>query len=61
MTLSPTVIRANSSRIWDIGDVEYPLIQRFLDDLPMNQLSQIESTSPVRLALLCGRIKQALI
>ena len=44
------MIRANSSRIWDVGEMEYPLIRTFLDELPMDQLSEVESSSPVRAA-----------
>lgn len=42
-----TVIKANSSRIWDIGDMEYALIADFLNELPVDQLAEIESVSPV--------------
>ncbi|WVQ78858.1 hypothetical protein IAT38_000949 [Cryptococcus sp. DSM 104549] len=40
------VIKANSLRIWDIGDVEYSLVKSFIDELPMNQLIEIENNSP---------------
>ncbi|KAK8861664.1 hypothetical protein IAR55_002487 [Kwoniella newhampshirensis] len=41
-----TVIKANSARIWDTGDLEYSLIKPFIDDLPMEQLVEIEANSP---------------
>jgi elongin-A len=41
------VIRRNRARIWDIGDLEYGLIKPFLDELPIEQLVEIEDNSPV--------------
>lgn len=41
------VIKANSTRIWDVGDMEYTIIAEFLDELPMEQLAEIEVASPV--------------
>lgn len=43
-----TVIRECSARIWDVGDMEYPMIKPFLDNLPRDQLAEIELASPVR-------------
>nr|ODN90320.1 elongin-A [Cryptococcus depauperatus CBS 7855] len=40
------VIQANSSRIWNIGDLEYSLVKPFIDELPFDQLVEIESNSP---------------
>nr|XP_031858448.1 uncharacterized protein CI109_006093 [Kwoniella shandongensis]KAA5525520.1 hypothetical protein CI109_006093 [Kwoniella shandongensis] len=45
-SLCMTVIKANSPRIWDIGDLEYSLIKPFVDELPMEQLVEIEANSP---------------
>jgi hypothetical protein len=45
----PRVVRYNAARIWDIGDMEYPIIRPFLDELPRDQLEEIERNSPVRL------------
>lgn len=41
------VIKQNSTRIWDIGDLEYRVIADFLHELPMEQLAEIEGMSPV--------------
>jgi hypothetical protein len=46
-----TVIRQNATRIWDIGDLEYRVIADFLHELPMEQLAEVESLSPVRLVI----------
>jgi hypothetical protein len=43
------VVRANAARIWDIGDAEYPLVADFVNELPMDQLAEIEVNSPVSL------------
>ncbi|OCF31621.1 hypothetical protein I316_06626 [Kwoniella heveanensis BCC8398] len=40
------VLKTYSSRIEDIGDLEYAIVKPFIDDLPMEQLSAIESASP---------------
>nr|XP_019001808.1 uncharacterized protein I203_05515 [Kwoniella mangroviensis CBS 8507]OCF65269.1 hypothetical protein I203_05515 [Kwoniella mangroviensis CBS 8507] len=40
------VIKTNSARIWDIGDLEYPLIKPLIDEVPIEQLQEIESNSP---------------
>ncbi|WWC88069.1 uncharacterized protein L201_002973 [Kwoniella dendrophila CBS 6074] len=40
------VVRMNSSRIWDIGDLEYPLIKPLIDDMPIEQLLEVEANSP---------------
>ncbi|WVQ93500.1 hypothetical protein IAU59_000574 [Kwoniella sp. CBS 9459] len=40
------VIKTYSARIEDIGDLEYPIIKPFIDDLPMEQLSNIEAACP---------------
>ncbi|WRT65788.1 uncharacterized protein IL334_002737 [Kwoniella shivajii] len=45
-SLSISVIKSNSERIWDIGDLEYPLIKPLIDDLPVIQLQEIELHSP---------------
>lgn len=47
-----TVIKQNSTRIWDIGDLEYRVIADFLHELPMEQLAEIEGSSPVRIITL---------
>lgn len=41
------MVRANAARIWDIGDAEYPLVADFVNELPMDQLAEIELNSPV--------------
>lgn len=41
------MIKQNSARIWDIGDLEYRVIADFLHELPMEQLTEIEGMSPV--------------
>ncbi|EAL17845.1 hypothetical protein CNBL1070 [Cryptococcus deneoformans B-3501A] len=40
------VVQANSGRIWDIGDLEYSLVKPFIDEVPMEQLAEIEANSP---------------
>ncbi|WWC96874.1 hypothetical protein V866_003749 [Kwoniella sp. B9012] len=40
------VIKTHSARIWDIGDLEYPLIKPLIDEVPIEQLQEIESNSP---------------
>lgn len=45
---SVQVVQANSGRIWDIGDLEYSLVKPFIDEVPMEQLAEIEANSPVR-------------
>jgi hypothetical protein len=44
------VVKLNASRIWDIGDMEYPVISSFLNDLPQDQLTEIESNSEVSMS-----------
>ncbi|ORY29818.1 RNA polymerase II transcription factor SIII subunit A-domain-containing protein [Naematelia encephala] len=44
-TFCMSVIKANSSRIYDIGDLEYHVVRGFIDHLPMEQLSEVESNS----------------
>ncbi|WVQ77403.1 hypothetical protein IAR50_007088 [Cryptococcus sp. DSM 104548] len=44
--VSMNVIQQNSSAIWDIGDMEYPVLRPFLDELPAEQLAEIERNSP---------------
>lgn len=39
------MILANSARIWDIGGLEYPLCAELLDQLPREQLAEIETQS----------------
>lgn len=46
------MIKQNSTRIWDIGDLEYRVIAEFLHELPMEQLAEIEGASPVRITAL---------
>ncbi|OXM75733.1 elongin-A [Cryptococcus neoformans Bt63] len=41
-----SVVQANSGRIWDIGDLEYSLVKPFIDEVPMEQLAEIEANSP---------------
>lgn len=41
------VIRQNSTRIWDIGDLEYRVIADFINELPLEQLTEVEANSPV--------------
>lgn len=43
------VIRQNAPRIWDIGDLEYRVVADFVNELPMDQLTEVEANSPVRL------------
>ncbi|WWC60410.1 uncharacterized protein I303_102982 [Kwoniella dejecticola CBS 10117] len=45
-TLCIGVVKTNSARIWDIGDLEYPLIKPLLDDMPIEQLQEVETNSP---------------
>ncbi|WVW80255.1 hypothetical protein I302_102233 [Kwoniella bestiolae CBS 10118] len=40
------VVKSNSARIWDIGDLEYPLIKSLVDEMPIEQLQEVESNSP---------------
>ncbi|WWC68559.1 uncharacterized protein I206_102488 [Kwoniella pini CBS 10737] len=44
--LCMSVVKASSARIWDIGDLEYPLIKPLLDDMPIEQLQEVETNSP---------------
>ncbi|KAK4688386.1 elongin-A, partial [Tremellales sp. Uapishka_1] len=44
-SLCMRVIRANGPRIWDVGDLEYAMIAEFLNELPMEQLREVEDQS----------------
>ncbi|WVR09753.1 hypothetical protein IAU60_006829 [Kwoniella sp. DSM 27419] len=46
VSMGAPVVRANAARIWDVGDMEYQLIKPFVDDLPVEQLAEIEAASP---------------
>lgn len=35
-------------RIWDIGDMEYSVVAPFLNEVPQEQLVELEESSPVR-------------
>jgi hypothetical protein len=41
------VCKANSPKIYDVGDTEYPLIAELVDTMPMEQLMEVEDASPV--------------
>ncbi|WVO24296.1 uncharacterized protein IAS62_005660 [Cryptococcus decagattii] len=45
-SITMSVVQANSGRIWDIGDLEYSLVKPFIDEVPMEQLAEIEANSP---------------
>lgn len=45
-----TVIKYNAPRIWDVGEMEYRLVAFMVNELPMEQLVDIEANSPVRLS-----------
>ncbi|KAL1410746.1 hypothetical protein Q8F55_001688 [Vanrija albida] len=40
------VVRANAGRIWDIGGLNYSVVADLIDNLPRQQLSEIEEASP---------------
>lgn len=39
--------KANSGKIYDVGDTEYSLVADFVDLMPMEQLVEVEEASPV--------------
>lgn len=41
------MILANAPRIWDIGGLEYGLCAELLDQLPREQLAEVEAASEV--------------
>lgn len=41
------VIKHNAARIWDVGELEYHLVAFMLNEVPMEQLAEIEGNSPV--------------
>jgi hypothetical protein len=43
-----TVLKHNAPRIWDVGEMEYKLVAFMVNELPMEQLTEIEANSPVR-------------
>ncbi|KAE8540659.1 hypothetical protein D1P53_003023 [Cryptococcus gattii VGV] len=45
-SITMSVVQAHSGRIWDIGDLEYSLVKPFIDEVPMEQLAEIEANSP---------------
>jgi len=42
------VLKLNAPRIWDVGEMEYKLVAFMVNELPMEQLTEIEANSPVR-------------
>jgi hypothetical protein len=42
------VLKHNAPRIWDVGEMEYKLVAFMVNELPMEQLTEIEANSPVR-------------
>ena len=41
-------MRQHQARVWDVGDLEYPVIREFLLGLPREQLEEVETNSKVR-------------
>jgi hypothetical protein len=41
------VLKHNAPRIWDVGEMEYRLVAFMVNELPMEQLTEIEANSPV--------------
>ena len=42
------MLKHNAPRIWDVGEMEYKLVAFMVNELPMEQLTEIEANSPVR-------------
>jgi hypothetical protein len=50
------VLKSNAARIWDVGEMEYRLVAFMVNEMPMDQLAEIEANSHVRLNIsVCTR------
>ena len=43
------MLKSNAARIWDVGEMEYRLVAFMVNELPMDQLAEIEANSHVGL------------
>ena len=50
LQICQAVIEANATRIWDVGDVGYGLVEDLLKGMPMEQLAEVEANSPVSIS-----------